>query len=117
MKLKIISGIIALIVAFIVVFFVPDTSWVEPVVGIISTGLGYFGITNWRASYDAAFTYFKSKTIWGAIIVVVPLLIVVISPLIGLVLPATVSTALMWLVTGGGALTLYGIFSAIEKKS
>lgn len=111
---KLIFSLIALILAFTFTFFAPGLQYIDQIVVVVGTVAGFLGVTNWRATYQNAVDLFKSKTIWGAVIVVIPMLIIVIVPIF-FQLPHEVNEVLMWIVTGGGGLTLYGIFDATKK--
>lgn len=111
---KLIFYLIALIMAFVFTFFAPGLEYVDQIIVVVGSIAGFFGVTEWRSTYQKAVDLFKSKTIWGTVIVVVPMLVLVIVPIF-VELPQGVKEILMWIVTGGGGLTLYGILDATKK--
>lgn len=115
MNLKLIFSIIALVIAFVLTFFAPVPGWEGVIITLVTAIAGKMGITSWRETYDNFKSYFESKTIWGALVVVIPILALVILPLLGVVLPELVITGAIWLITAGGGLTLWGVFDALEK--
>lgn len=116
MNLKLGFSLIAFVIAFVVVYFSPvQLGYVDTAIGLIAVIAGKIGVTNWRIQYDTAVNYFKSKTIWGSLIVAVPILILILLPAFGLEIPQLFYQVLMWIISGGGALTLYGIFDAVKK--
>lgn len=113
---KLIFYLIALVAAFVFTFFAPGIEYFDQIIVVLGSVAGFFGVTEWRATYQKAVVLFKSKTIWGAVIVAVPMIFLVIEPLfVGYTIPQVVKDILFYLVSGGGGLTLYGIFDATKK--
>jgi hypothetical protein len=112
-----IGYLIALVAAFLFVFVFKGTGFESTAIPLIASILGYFGLTSWRTNFDNFETWFKSKTIVGALIVVVPVVAIVVLSLCSVGLPAWVLTLLGALVTAGGGTSIIGVFDAYTKSS
>jgi len=114
--IKLVLSILALIAGAVFTLFVPGSSLELTIIALITGLAGAFGVTNWREKYDAAKTWFASKTKFGAILVGVSIILVVVLPLV-ITVPEYVFTLLNVIIVGGGGATLWGIFDVIEKKT
>jgi len=112
---KLISGLTALLIAFLFVFVVKDFSSVEMVITLIASIFGFWGITDWRKQYDKAVAFFKSKTIIGAIMVALPMMLLSIFKFFGFVVPDYIIEMLKYLVQAGGGWLIFGASHAVAK--
>lgn len=115
--LKLVFSILALIAGFVFGLIIPGSGVEGLVVPVLTAAAGAYGLMNWRQNYDLAKEWFASKTVVGALLVAVPILLLVILPFAGVTLPPAVVTILTVLILGGGGTALWGIFDAIEKKT
>lgn len=113
---KLIFGLVALVLAFLTVFVPPIAAIIPHAVGAVAAIAGLVGIKNWRENYGAVKAWMESKTILGALIVVLPVIALVVLPFVGVALPQIVTDTLFWIVAGGGGLVVYGIFDAVKTK-
>ena len=107
-------GIIALLLAFLVTFIFPDFDF-SAVVGLLSTVAGFLGVTTFRKQFDKAISFFSSKTIWGAIITAVPMVIFALAGFFDFNLPNGLFEVLKYLVEAGGGWMLFGANHAMIK--
>jgi len=114
--IQLVLSILALIAGAVFTLFVPGSSLELTVVALVTGLAGALGVTNWREKYDAAKSWFASKTKLGAILVGVAIILIVVLPLV-VVLPAYVYTILDIVIVGGGGAALYGIFDIIQAKT
>ncbi|MBU1096845.1 MAG: hypothetical protein KKB34_10225 [Bacteroidetes bacterium] len=115
---NLIAGLLAILLGFAIVFIPPVAALVPGIVGGISSVAGVFGVKNFRENYGIAKKWFESKTIWGALITVIPFVVFVIKPFfVSIELPEIVTYILYSIMAGGGGLTLYGLFDAAGKNT
>lgn len=107
-------GIAALLLAFMVIFIVPDFDY-NATIGLIATIAGFLGVTSFRSQFDRAVSFFKTKTIWGAIITAVPMVIFALAGFFHFNLPHGLIEVLKYLVEVGGGWTLFGANHAMAK--
>lgn len=115
--LKPIGYLIALVAAFVFALFFPHTTFEGSAIGIVTTLTGLLGLTDWRTQFDNFEGYFKSKTLVGALLALIPALGFCVISLFGVVLPSWVQTLLTWILTAGGGTSLVGIFAANAKAT
>jgi hypothetical protein len=113
---NLIAGLLAILLGFLIVFVPPVAAVIPGIVGGISSFAGVFGIKNFRDNYGIAKKWFESKTIWGALITVIPIIVIVVMPFVNTQMPEVVLYILYSLMAGGGGLTLYGLFDAAGKN-
>lgn len=114
--LKLIASLIALVIAFLFVYIFPGSGFEETAISLAASIAGALGLKNWRENYGTIKQWFESKTIWGALFVVIPLIIFVVVPFFGVVLPEWAVYALTALIIGGGGTLFFGIFDAVKQK-
>jgi len=85
--LQLVFSIIALIAAAVFGVFLPGTSFEAQAIAIVTGLAGAFGVVNWRTKFNAAKEWFQSKTVFGALIVAIPVLILTIAPMVGILIP------------------------------
>jgi len=118
---QLIFSLFALLFAGLMIFISPDgilgflNGWESSIIIFVSAIAGQFGITNFRDTYGIVKKWYESKTKAGVLLVVIPIVVVIIIPLFGIVLPGWVMKFLFALITGGGGLTLIGIFDALKQ--
>ena len=122
-KEKLMSGIIkpifyllAMIAAFVFTF-VPETAgYMDVALGVLGSIASVLGITTWRATFDEFKGYFSSKSVMGAVLTAVPILITIVAVHI---LGSELQGWILWLVDGllviGGGTFLLGLFDAFYK--
>lgn len=113
--LKVIGGLIGLIIAFVFVFAIPGAGFELLVVGAVGAIFNALGYTSWRLDYGVIKEWYASKTIWGALMVVMPIIALLAINVFALGLPAWVVTVLHTLIIAGGGTQIWGIFSAVSK--
>lgn len=114
--LQLLLSLIALILAAIFTLFFPGSGLESVIVPLVAAVAGALGLSSWRDKYDAAKEWFKSKTKFGAILTAIAVILLVFLPMF-VTVPEFVHTILQIILVGGGGTSLYGIFSAIEKKT
>lgn len=114
--IKLIASILALIAAFVFVFIFPGSGFEETAISLAASIAGALGLKSWRENYGIIKEWFESKTVWGALIVVVPLLVLEIAPLLNFVLAEWLTYVLTALIVGGGGTLIYGIFDAVKEN-
>jgi len=107
-------GIVAFVGAFLVMFVFPDFEY-NSIVGIVSTVGGFLGISNFRSKFDKAVAFFKTKTMTGALITAVPMVIFALSGFFHFNLPPWLIEALKVLVELGGGWILLGSSHVLTK--
>ena len=115
--LKLIFSLLALVVAFIMVFILPGSGFETVAITLIASIAGSFGIIDWRLKYDEIKSWLGSKTIWGALLIIIPVLLVILLPIFGIILPTTVLFILNAIIVAGGGTVLIGIISAANNKA
>lgn len=118
---KLIGALIALIIAGIFTFAFPGSGAEGIVVAVAGAIFTYFG-WDWRQQYLDVQAWVKSKTLWGVVIVFVPILGFVIA----LIFVVDLNTVMIfgfslkaifdWLLSMGGGLFLLGAAHAGVKK-
>lgn len=107
-------GLFALTVAFLVIFIFPDFEY-NGIIGIVSTVAGFLGVATFRTQFESAVAFFKTKTMWGAIITAVPMVIFALVGFFEFNLPAFLAEALKYMVQIGGGWTLLGSAHVLNK--
>lgn len=113
---KLIGGLVALILGFLAVFVPPVAVFIPGVVQFLAGIASALGLTSWRNKFELAKDWFKSKTIWGALLGAVPIIALAVFPFINFVPWEWLEWLLKALIVGGGATALYGIFDAVNKN-
>lgn len=114
---KIILSLVTMILAFSAVFIPPLALLIPGWIPAIASILGAIGIKSWRENYTQFYTWFKSKSIWGALAVVVPMILLFVLPALDLnFIPEWLKEPLNYIMVGGGGLTLLGVFHAMVKN-
>jgi hypothetical protein len=67
--MKFLFSLLALVVAFLIVFIAPEFSNWDGILAILTALAGMFGVVNWRNQFDKWKAWFESDTKLGAIIV------------------------------------------------
>jgi hypothetical protein len=114
---KLIASIVTLIIAFLFAFIFPGAGWETLVITLVAGLAAQVGITNWRSQYEMAKNWFKSKTLVGSLLVVVPLILIAVMNFFSFGLPSWVLQILTWLLTVGGGTALSGIIDATTKNT
>lgn len=114
--IKLIASILALVAAFVFVFIFPGSGFEETAISLAASIAGALGLKSWRENYGVIKQWFESKTVLGALIVVIPLLLLVLAPLFSWVLPEWAVYVATALIVGGGGTLFYGIFDAIKEN-
>lgn len=114
--LKLIASLTALVIAFLFVYIFPGSGLEETVLSLAASIAGALGLKNWRENYGIIKQWFESKTVWGALFVVIPLIVIVVAPLVNFVLADWLLYLLTALIVGGGGTMLFGIFDAVKQK-
>lgn len=114
--LKLIGSLAALVIAFVFVFLFPGSGFEETLISLIASVGGALGLKSWRKNYGVIKEWFESKTVLGALIVVVPLLVLVLAPVFSWMLPGWAVYLATALIVGGGGTLFYGIFDAVKQK-
>ena len=110
-----IGYLLALVAAFLIVFIFPGSGLENTIVPLIASVFGYLGLADWRAKLGAFETWFKSKTLVGALLVALPIIGVVVCAIFVIPVPGIIMTILTTLITIGGGTSIYGIFDANQK--
>jgi uncharacterized membrane protein YidH (DUF202 family) len=112
---SLIFGILMILVAIVHVFVPVAGGFIDlaiPVIASIASTLGY---ANWRKKYLEVKKYYQSKTVWGAILVTLPVIFVALTAFFGWQIPDIVTQIVqIWILAAGG-LNGIGIFSALKK--
>jgi hypothetical protein len=109
---KLVGSIAALIIAFVFTFVFPGSGFEQTLIVIAASIAGQIGLTSWRTDFDLINGWMKSKTIVGALIVVIPAIIVVLLPFVWAAAPAWVLYVLGAISVGGGGTVIVGILNA-----
>ena len=111
-----VAGIVALVGAFLVMFVFPNFDY-NGIIGIVATILGFLGVVDFRKQFDAAVAFFRTKTMAGALLTAVPMVIFALSRFFDFNLPSFVVEGLKYLVEIGGGWTLMGTAHALSKTT
>ena len=114
--IKPIGSLLALIVAFLFVFVFPGSGIENTIIPIIGALAGGLGLVNWRQKYGELKEWFKSKTIWGAILTSIPIILLTVLGFTHIVLPEWLLTFIATLITATGGTTIYGLIDAVNKN-
>lgn len=120
--LKLIGALIALIVAAVFTFFLPGSGAEGIIVTVAGAVFSYLG-WDWRQQYLEIQTWVKSKSLWGVVLVFVPVLGYVIAFIASIDLTAVIifgfslENIFQWLLAIGGGLFLLGAAHAKAKKT
>jgi hypothetical protein len=114
--LKLAGGLAALLAAIAFVFVFPGAGGEDAIVSIVAAILGQLGLTKWRESYNLTKGYLKSKTIVGALLVVLPVVALSVFALFSIAVPEYVTYVLTALVVAGSGTALFGIFN-VDKTT
>lgn len=122
-KEKLMSGIIkpiffllAMIAAFVFTFVTGASGYEEVGIGVIGSIASVLGITKWRATFDEFKGYFASKSIMGAAMTAVPILVSIAAVhIFGTELQGWIKWAIDGLLVIGGGTFLLGLFDAFYK--
>jgi hypothetical protein len=109
---KLIGSIAALIIAFVFTFVFPGSGFEQTLLVIAASIAGQIGLTSWRTDFDLINGWMKSKTIVGALIVIVPALICILLPFVWAAAPAWILYVLGAISVGGGGTVIVGILNA-----
>jgi len=110
--LKPIGYLLALIAAFVFALIFPGTGFEATAIGIVATLAGMLGLTDWRKNFDNFEGFFKSKTLVGALLALIPVITQLVISTLGIHAPDWVTTLMTWLLSAGGGTSLVGIISA-----
>lgn len=111
-----VAGMVALVGAFLVMFVFPDFDY-NGIVGIVATILGFLGVADFRKQFEAAVSFFKTKTMAGAILTAVPMVIFALAGFFEWNLPSFVAEGLKYLVQIGGGWTIMGTAHVLSKTT
>ena len=114
---NLVAGVLALFLAFVFTFVLKDFSQIDMVLALITSLFGFWGVTSWRKQFDKSLAYFQSKTIWGAILTSVPMVILALAGFFGWQLPQVVVEIIKYLVAAGGGWTILGSSHAVAKHA
>ncbi len=112
---SLIFSLIAFSGAFLVTFVIPDFDF-DNVLIIASTLAALLGVMNFRAKFESAVAFFKTKTIAGAIITAVPMVIFALAGFFHFNLPDFIVEGLKYLVQMGGGWMLIGSSKHLTKS-
>lgn len=116
--LKPIGYLVALIGGFVFAIFFPGSGFEVSAVALTSTIMGLVGISDWRTQFDNFEGFFKSKTLFGSLITLIPVVIsVVVVGFFNVHIPDWATTILEWVLSAGGGTALLGIFHANAKAT
>jgi hypothetical protein len=113
---SLVAGVIALVIAFLFGFVINDPGTSELVIGLLATVGGFFGITNFRSTFDSYAEMFKTKTMAGALIVAVPMLGYFIITIFGIEVSESIMKFLEYIIQIGGGWLVLGASHALAKK-
>jgi uncharacterized membrane protein len=113
--LKPIGYLVALIAGFVFAILFPGVGFEAATIGIVTTVAGMVGLTDWRKNFDNFEGFFKSKTLVGALLALIPVVAFTIITVFGIKVPEYVTTLMNWLLTAGGGTSLLGIINANQK--
>ncbi len=110
-----IFALIAFSGAFLVTFVAPDFDY-NNVLIIISTTAAFFGITTFREQFYRAVKFYQTKTIAGAVITAVPMVVFALAGFFHFNLPDFLIQGLKYLTQIGGGWMLIGASNHLEKS-
>jgi len=114
--LRPVAFFLALIGAALFTYVFPGSGIEQVLVPAVGSLLGYMGLKTWRDDYGQFKLWFKSKTVIGALLVVVPVFVLAASILFGFMLPDFVTSIITGLITVGGGTSITGILHAYIKN-
>lgn len=114
--LKPIAFFLALIAAALFTYVFPGSGLEQVIVPFVGSLLGYLGLKSWRDDYGLFKAWFKSKTVVGAFVVVLPVVVFAASSLFNFSLSPTLNTIFTGLIAVGGGTSLFGIWDAYKKN-
>lgn len=117
--LKFVLAVIALAFGAVLAYVSPDIlpHWIESVISIFAAIAGVFGLNNVRDDIAKYKQWFESKTKLGAVMVVVPVLVLSASVAFGFELADTIKTILLGFITAGGTNIFIGFIDAKKVQS
>jgi hypothetical protein len=113
---QLIAGLVMLVLAILVVFVPPVAAVIPAILQFLAPIAAAFGIVDFRKKYGLVKEWVQSKTIWGVLVVVLPLIALMLFPFIGFEPAEWLLWVLRALIVGGGGTILYGIFDAAQKN-
>ncbi len=113
---KLVSGLVALMVAFIMTFVVQDSTLITTGVTVLSALFGMWGVTDFRKQLDGAITLMQSKTKQGAVAIGIGFIILALLGYFNVQLPSYIIEGLKYLVEGLSIYTVMGANHAMIKN-
>lgn len=113
--LQFLFSFLALVIAFLIVFIIPEFSQWDNVVAVIAAIAGVFGVNNWYRNLEKWKEWYNSDTLTGAIIATIAIVAVSVIQFFGLEIPGVIETVLAFIVAASGGELLGGARDAGEK--